>query len=112
MGLTSNPGVGLNFILAPLAADMFDEVESLVTKNPDKFGSRGAYAQAYSLFDASLGLATVAGPVCSGLFLANTNWQITAVMLAVICAIGAVPVFSYTGKKGRSGLEDGIAREV
>ena len=77
---------------------MFDEVEGLAMKHPDKFGSRGGYAQAYSLFDASLGLATVAGPTWSGLLLAKTNWQITAGMLAVICAIGAVPVFCYTGK--------------
>lgn len=116
--LTEVAGVGLNFILAPLAADMFDEVESLATQNPDRFGARGAYAQAYSLFDASLGLATVAGPVCSGVLLAKTNWQITSGMLAVICAIGAVPVFSYTGKgvKGakreRKELENGGASKV
>lgn len=97
---------------------MFDEVESLAMKHPDRFGSRGAYAQAYSLFDASLGLATVAGPIWSGLLLAKTNWQVTAGMLAVICAIGAVPVFSYTGKgwerakEGRNRLEHEVVNEV
>lgn len=85
---------------------MFDEVESLAKKHRDTFDPRGAYAQAYSLFDAALGLATVAGPTWSGLLLANTNWQITAGILAVICAIGAVPVFCYTGKGGK-----GVKRE-
>ena len=94
-------GIGLNFILAPLAADMFDEVESLVLKHPDTFGSKGAFAQAYSLFDAALGLATVAGPACSGLLLEKTNWQITAGMLAVLCVIGGVPVLGYTGKEAK-----------
>lgn len=55
-------GVGLNFILAPLAADMFDEVEILVDANPGTFGTRGAFAQADSLFDAALGIPTVVGP--------------------------------------------------
>lgn len=91
---------------------MFDEVESLALKHPDTFGSRGGYAQAYSLFDASLGLATVAGPTWSGLLLAKTNWQITAGMLAVICAIGAMPVFSYTGKGVKNEFRNGIASEV
>lgn len=97
---------------------MFDEVESLATQHPDRFGSRGAYAQAYSLFDASLGLATVAGPTWSGVLLAKTNWQITAGVLAGLCAIGAVPVFSHTGKgakrgeEERNGLENGVGRDV
>lgn len=77
---------------------MFEEVESLASHHPDTFGSRGAFAQAYSLFDAALGLATVVGPAWSGLFLEETNWPITAGTLAVICGIGGVPVFCYTGK--------------
>ena len=97
-------------ILAPLAADMFEEVESLASQHPSTFGSRGAFAQAYSLFDAALGLATVAGPTWSGVFFEETNWQITAAMLAVVCAVGGVPVFCYTGqrKKKGDGYDDGI----
>lgn len=105
-------------ILAPLAADMFDEVESLAKQNPDRFGPRGAYAQAYSLFDASLGLATVAGPTWSGVLLAKTNWQVTAGVLAILCAVGAVPVFGHTGKgvkrrkEDRNGIGNGVGNEV
>ena len=77
---------------------MFDEVESLAQQHPDTFGKKGAYAQAYSLFDAALGFATVVGPGWSGLLFEKTNWQITAGTLAVICAIGGVPVFCYTGR--------------
>lgn len=53
--------MGLNYILAPLAADMSDEVEDLVDANPGTFGTKGAFAQAYSFFDAALGLAAVVG---------------------------------------------------
>lgn len=52
----------MNYILAPLAADMLAKVEMLVGRNPDSFVINGAFAQAYSLFDAALGIATVVGP--------------------------------------------------
>ena len=97
-------------ILAPLAADMFEEVESLASQHPSTFGSRGAFAQAYSLFDAALGLATVAGPTWSGVFFERTNWQITAVMLAVVCGVGGIPVFCYTGTGKKT--EDGKGKRV
>ena len=78
---------------------MFDEVEDIAALHPDVFGSCGAYAQAYSLFDAALGLATIVGPAWSGLFLEKTSWQITSGSLAVLCAVGGVPVWAYTGKR-------------
>lgn len=77
---------------------MFDEVEVLVHVNPNNFGSKGAFAQAYSLFDAALGLATVVGPGLSGALYIGTNWQIMAGALALFCAIGGVPVWCFTGK--------------
>lgn len=101
--LISFLGVGLNFILAPLAADMFDEVEVLVTVNPNSFGTKGAFAQAYSLFDAALGLATVVGPGLSGALYTGANWQIMAGTLALLCAVGGVPVWRFTGKTEQDG---------
>ncbi|KAL8871152.1 MAG: hypothetical protein Q9174_002956 [Haloplaca sp. 1 TL-2023] len=97
-------GIGLNFLLAPLAADMFDEVEVVGEKKPDAFGTRGAFAQAYSLLDAAFGFATVVGPAWSGAILRATNWQITAGTLAVICALGGIPVLLFTG--GKTGLRE------
>ena len=86
---------------------MFDEVEFLADQNPDTFGPTGAFAQAYSLFDAALGLATVVGPGWSGLFYEKTNWQITAGSLAILCAIGGVPVFYHTGNVGKTRQDGG-----
>ncbi|KAL9126720.1 MAG: hypothetical protein Q9217_004265 [Psora testacea] len=108
-------GIGLNFILTRLAADMFDEVEVLAEQNPGTFGNKGAYAQAYSLFDAALGLATVVGPGWSGLVYESTNWQITAGTMAILYALGGAPVFCFTGRtaskkqKGKGKLVTGAA---
>ena len=82
---------------------MFDEVESLSKASPPHtFGTKGAFARAYSLFDAALGVATFVGPGWSGAFFKGTNWQIMAGTLAILCAIGGVPVLCYTGRKERN----------
>ena len=84
---------------------MFYAVAVLSEENVGAFGKGGAYAQAYSLFDAALGLATVCGPVGGGFFLKQTNWQVTAGILAAFCAVGSLPVWRYTG--GRTGERGG-----
>ncbi len=66
-------GIGLSLILAPLAADMFYEVEVLAENNRGTFGQAGAFAQAHSLFDAALGMAVLVGPAGGGLFLEQTT---------------------------------------
>ena len=89
---------------------MFDAVQHLVEVHPDVFGTRGAYAQAYSLFDTALGVATVVGPTWSGLFFEKTTWQLTSGTLAVLCAVGAVPVWAYTGERKKE--EEGTVGHV
>ena len=76
---------------------MFSEVENLANENPSIFGQRGAYARAYSLFDAALGVAIVVGPGWSGPIYKMTNWPVTAGSLALLCAIGGIPVYYFTG---------------
>lgn len=95
--LNSFTGIGLNLILAPLAADMFYAVAILSEENAGVFGKGGAYAQAYSLFDAALGMAVLCGPAGGGFFLEQTNWQVTVGIIAVFCAVGGFPVWRYTG---------------
>lgn len=86
---------------------MFDEVERLAEDHREVFGEKGAFAQAYSLFDAALGIATVVGPGWSGAFYAGTSWQITAGTLAALCALGGGPVFWFTGRGGKAGKGEG-----
>lgn len=80
---------------------MFYAVATLSEENAGAFGKGGAYAQAYSLFDAALGLAVLCGPAGGGFFLEQTNWQVTVSIIAVFCAGGSLPVWRYTG--GRTG---------
>ncbi|KAI4195794.1 MAG: hypothetical protein LQ350_006988 [Teloschistes chrysophthalmus] len=90
-------GVGLNLILAPLAADVFATVEALAISYPKTFGKTGAYAQAYALMTGALGLGTALGPILAGAMYENTNWPITVGFLAILCALPSVGVFFFTG---------------
>lgn len=87
--------------MAPLAADVFAEVDVLAASYPDTFGKSGAYAQAYSLMCGALGLGTALGPIVAGASYDNLNWPITVGILAIICALPAVGVFLYTGGVGK-----------
>ncbi|KAL8866233.1 MAG: hypothetical protein Q9174_006421 [Haloplaca sp. 1 TL-2023] len=90
-------GIGLNLILAPLAADVFATVDALAASHPKVFGETGAYAQAYSLMTGALGLGTALGPILAGSMYENTNWPITVGFLAILCFLPSIGVFFFTG---------------
>jgi len=91
-------GFGLNIVLSPLAADMSSTVRQISRDYPETFGDKGAYAQAYSLFDMSFGLGTVFGPAWAGFFYEKTTWSITVITLAILCASASIPAILYTGR--------------
>lgn len=76
---------------------MFYEAGILEEENPNVFGEAGSYAQVYSLLCAALGFATAVGPAWSGFIYEETNWGITMLTLVLICLLGSIPVFLYTG---------------
>ena len=63
------------------------------------FGTRGAFAQAYSLFNAAMGFSTVVGAAISGFLYLNTNWQITCGVMAALAAAVSLLVFRYSGHR-------------
>ncbi|KAI4246349.1 MAG: hypothetical protein L6R40_002017 [Gallowayella cf. fulva] len=101
-------GIGAELILLPLSADMLYEADILEEENPDVFGEAGSYSKVYSLECAVTGLAVAAGPAWSGLMYEQTNWGITMLTLALICVLGSIPVFLFTGgqQKGAITLEE------
>lgn len=92
-------GIGLQLVLAPLAADMFDEVDVLIETYPVTFGKAGAYSQAYSICCAAMGLATAAGPILAGVLLEKSSWLITQSVMAILCALASLVVFRYIGRR-------------
>ena len=97
--LTQVAGIGLSLILAPLAADMFDEVDVLIDTYPATFGKAGAYVQACSISCCAMGIATAAGPIVAGVLFEKTGWLVTQSVLAILCALGSLVVFRYIGRR-------------
>ncbi|KAG6986698.1 hypothetical protein G7Y79_00073g097970 [Physcia stellaris] len=91
-------GIGNSAVYAPLGADMSATIDSITEANPHLFTTGGAYAQAFSLFDAAIALGTIFGPVWAGFIYHVANWWVMSLTLAIICASGALPVMLYTGK--------------
>ena len=89
---------------------MFYEADILEEENPTVFGEAGSYAQVYALLCAALGLATAVGPAWTGFMYEKTNWSITMLTLVLICLLGSIPVFLYTGGRQNRAIvldEDG-----
>lgn len=59
-------GIFLTLIISPLAADLSFAVDQMELEDPGCFGEKGAYAQAYALFNCSMAAASVVGPLLVG----------------------------------------------
>ena len=79
---------------------MFQEVEILAEDNFETFGTVGAYAQAYSMLCSAIGLGTALGPVLAGTLFEKANWQVTQIVLAVVCFLGSLRAYFFTGRNG------------
>lgn len=84
-------------MLAPLTSDIYGEVTALAEQNPDIIDVRVAFAQAYATYNAVMGLACAAGPALAGFLYSTMGWQVTAAVLALVCALGGLQVFWFTG---------------
>ena len=98
-------GTGLNFIIGPLAGDLSFVVEDLTRERPELFGEAGAYAQGYSFFAAAMASGVMFGPAMAGALYKNVNWQVTMGILAVLCALGSVQVYRFSGGPAKQGSE-------
>lgn len=126
-------GFGLAVVMVPLMAEVTYVVEAKERKRPGVFGEKGAYAQAYALFNMSFAGGTLVGPLWGGFVVQRSGWGVMSLSLGVLCAVSAVPAVIWTGglavrraKKGREigdgdgagagdgggGLREGAGREA
>ena len=99
-------GTGLNFIIGPIAGDLSFVVEDLTRERPELFGEAGAYAQGYSFFAAAMASGVMFGPAVAGALYKNVNWQVTTGVLAVLCALGSVQVYRFSGGPTKQRCEE------
>jgi MFS family permease len=90
-------GVALNFLLTPLMVEITYTVEQKERDNPGLFGKRGAYAQAYGLFNVAWAGGCLVGPIWAGFVTEHAGWGTMTWTMALLAFVTAIPVGIWTG---------------
>jgi MFS family permease len=95
--LLSLIGVALTLAMPPLMAEITYIVEAKEKESPGRFGTSGAYTQAYGLFVTALATGTLMGPVWDGYVRTDAGWETMSWSLGLFGLSAAVPCLVYTG---------------
>jgi MFS family permease len=94
-------GLFLALTFPPIMAEISSVVEakekSMLARGHQGFGSGGAYAQAYALFNVAFAGGCMAGPLLAGFIVEDRGWTTMAWVLGLISAIAAVPALLWLG---------------
>lgn len=105
-------GVALAAIMPAVMAEVTYVVVEKEGRWPGCFGSKGAYAQAYGLFNMAWAGGALVGPIWAGYVREAAGWGAMGWSLGVLCAACAVPAGLWCGgwvggKKGGRGRGTG-----
>jgi MFS family permease len=89
-------GFSLNFCTPPIMVEITSVVEKKERENPGLFGTKGAYAQAYGLFNLAFAVGCLIGPIWAGFVNERAGWGTMSWSLALLSALSAVPAFIWT----------------
>jgi MFS family permease len=95
--LLSLIGVALTLVMPPLMAEITYVVEAKENESPGRFGTAGAYAQAYGLFVTAFAAGTLIGPVWAGYVRTSAGWGTMSWSLGLFGLAAAVPCLIWTG---------------
>lgn len=90
-------GFALTMVMTPLMAEITYEVAAQEKAQPGKFGPKGAYAQAYGLFNTAFAGGILVGPLWGGFVTGTAGWGTTCWSLGVWSVVSAVPAVLFTG---------------
>lgn len=90
-------GGSLTIVMTPLMAEITYVVEAKEKSNPGVYGEKGAYAQAYGLFNTAFASGTLIGPIWGGFVAARAGWDTMAWTLGLLSALSAIPTVIWAG---------------
>ncbi|KAF2736523.1 MFS transporter-like protein [Polyplosphaeria fusca] len=94
-------GLFLSFTFPPIMAEISGIVEAkekkMVENGRPGYGTGGAYAQAYALFNVAFAAGCMVGPLLAGFIVQDKGWATMAWVLGLLCGITAIPTFLYLG---------------
>ncbi|RPA97524.1 MFS general substrate transporter [Choiromyces venosus 120613-1] len=94
-------GIGLVLIMPTVMAEISLFLNEVEENNPGIFGSNGAYAQGYGLFNVAFSAGTFVGPLWSGFLKDAVGWNTMVWTIGVLSIFTAIPSTIYTGGKIR-----------
>ncbi|KAF1988644.1 MFS general substrate transporter [Aulographum hederae CBS 113979] len=96
-------GTALNLTLPPTMAEVSyivalkEEQSKKLNNGKSVFGDKGAYAQAYALFNMAYAAGCVVGPIWAGMVNQTAGWGTMSWSLGALSAVTAVPTVIWCG---------------
>ena len=97
-------GIATDMIITPIMADITMVVER--KSRNGRFGTAGAYAQAYGLLNCSYAVGALIGPVWGGYVFKVWGLGTMGWTFSLVCAASVVPTVLWCGGKGLTPKED------
>lgn len=90
-------GVCVGLMSGPLMAEITWIVDEKEAKNPEMFGSKGGYAQAFGLLNMAYAVGSLAGPLWGGMIKQHAGWGTMTWTLALLSGVTAIPIAIWCG---------------
>lgn len=90
-------GLSFDLMIGPLMAEISWAVEDEEERSPGLFGEKGAYAQAYGLFNTAWAAGCLVGPLWGGMVKETAGWGTMTWTLALLSGVTAVPTAMWCG---------------
>lgn len=90
-------GLALAMIMPCVMAEITYVVAAKEERTPGLFGRKGAYAQAYGLFNMAWAGGALVGPIWAGYVKQHAGWGAMGWSLGLLAALSAVPAVLWTG---------------
>ncbi|KAL8671261.1 MAG: hypothetical protein Q9168_004230 [Polycauliona sp. 1 TL-2023] len=88
-------GVALTIVMTPLLAEIAYILEAKEKHHPGLFGQKGAYAQAYGLFNCAFAGGMLMGPLWAGAVVDSQGWATMCLSLGILSVVSAIPAFLF-----------------
>ncbi|KAL8647674.1 MAG: hypothetical protein Q9210_005413 [Variospora velana] len=89
-------GTALTIVLTPLLAEITYILNAKEKHHPGLFGEKGAYAQAYGLFNCAFAGGMLVGPLWAGFVVEKSGWATMCLSLGILAVVTAIPAFLFT----------------
>lgn len=90
-------GFALTITIVPFLAEVAYVVAAKEKARPGTFGPRGAYAQAFGIYNSAFALGMMVGPLWAGGVVTSAGWGTMTLSVAILSAVSAVPALLWTG---------------